>query len=224
MWCLWQTAAPDSDTTLISLPPALLLALQTVTIKTLTVEPTRGAKPAEGAPPSKQTGATSKAEGSSSGSGNGAAAGRSDVSKVSASPFAALGGLGGMGSGVTVLGGGSSGGMLGTPLSSLGPVMSTARERAAAAARRVPSPEPQPRKEKKKKVVWSADEALVGVRWFRKVSFGDTHTQDRHGMDLLAWPNGQAAAQPVLVRAAHCCCHAGTCRLGGGKAPASRPS
>lgn len=144
-------------------PP--LLHLQTVTIKTLTVEPTRGVKPAEGAPASKQV------EAGGSGGGTAGAA-RTDVSKVSASPFAALGGLGGLGSGVTVLGGGGSGGMLSAPLSSLGPVMSTAKERAAAAARRVPSPEPQPRKEKKKKVAWLAEEALVGVRWFRKVSGG----------------------------------------------------
>jgi len=88
-----------------------------------------------------------------------------DISRVSASPLASLGSLG---SGVTVLGGSSSG-LLGTPLSTVGPIISSAKERAAAAARRVPSPEPQPRKEKKKRLAWVDQEALVAVRWFRKV-------------------------------------------------------
>lgn len=163
---------------------------KTVTIKTLTVEPTRGAKPAEGAPSSKQAGASSKAESGSSSGPAGAA--RTDVSKVSASPFAALSSLGGMGSGVTVLGGGGSGGLLGTPLSSLGTVASTAKERAAAAARRVPSPEPQPRKAKKKRVVWLAEEALVGVRWFRK---DDPPAAAQKDVDLTRAP----AAPPVAA-------------------------
>lgn len=159
---------------------------KTVTIKTLTVEPTRGVKPAEGAPASKQV------EAGGSGGGTAGAA-RTDVSKVSASPFAALGGLGGLGSGVTVLGGGGSGGMLSAPLSSLGPVMSTAKERAAAAARRVPSPEPQPRKEKKKKVAWLAEEALVGVRWFRK---DDPPSAAQKDVDLT-----KASAAPTATAA-----------------------
>ncbi|KAL4423706.1 hypothetical protein ABPG75_001007 [Micractinium tetrahymenae] len=163
---------------------------KTVTIKTLTVEPTRGVKPAEGASSSHPAGAGGKAEGGSSGSGA-AGAVRTDVSKVSASPFAALSSLGGLGSGVTVLGGGSTGGLLGTPLSSLGPVMSTAKERAAAAARRVPSPEPRERKEKKKKVAWVGEEAMVGVRWFRK---DDPPAAAQKDVDLTKAPAAPLAA------------------------------
>ena len=96
----------------------------------------------------------------------GGTAGQTDVSRVSASPFMSLGGLG---TGVTMLGG-SSTGTLALPLSSIGPTFNGAKERAAAAARRVPSPEPQPHREKKKKVAWRDDEALVGVRWFRRVN------------------------------------------------------
>ena len=102
------------------------------------------------------------------------AAAAAGVSKVSASPFAALGGLG---AGVTMLGGSSGGGgPLGSiSLSTVGPSSNSARERALAAARRVPSPERQPRKEKAKKVSWQKEEALVGVRWFLKVRSAAWH-------------------------------------------------
>lgn len=131
--------------------------MQTV-IKTLPVEAGR-AKLSESAAADKE------ASGSKPGSSASAAA---DVSKVSASPFASLGGLGG---GVTMLGGSGGSGPLGSiSLSTVGPSSSSARERALAAARRVPSPEPQPKKEKAKKVSWRKEDALVGVRWFLKVS------------------------------------------------------
>ncbi len=131
--------------------------LQTV-IKTLPVEASR-AKLSESAAADREGGSGSK-PGSS-------AAAAADVSKVSASPFASLGGLSG---GVTMLGSGGSSGPLGSlSLSTVGPSSNSARDRALAAARRVPSPEPQPKKEKAKKVSWQKEDALVGVRWFLKV-------------------------------------------------------
>lgn len=130
--------------------------LQTV-IKTLPVEASR-AKLSESAAADR--------EGAGSKPGSSAAV-AADVSKVSASPFASLGGLSG---GVTMLGsGGSSGPLGGLSLSTVGPSSNSARDRALAAARRVPSPEPQPKKEKAKKVSWQKEDALVGVRWFLKV-------------------------------------------------------
>jgi hypothetical protein len=87
--------------------------------------------------------------------------------------------------------GGSSSGSLGMPLSTVGPSSSSAKDRAAAAARRVPSPEPlsQLRKEKMKKVVWVDAEALVGVRWFLKVGTrvaGSMQSLPRTGRSLDA--------------------------------------
>lgn len=120
-------------------------------MKTITVEPTRG-RPAAAEAAAGEGGAAGAAGGS-----------KPDVSRVSASPFSSLGSLGG--SGVTVLGGGASLGLTLSVLTS----GSSAKERAAAAARRVPSPERQPRKEKRKKVSWVGEQDLVGVRWFRKV-------------------------------------------------------
>ena len=140
------------------LPPSPTAHDMQTVIKTLPVEAGR-AKLSESAAADKE------ASGSKPGSSASAAA---DVSKVSASPFASLGGLGG---GVTMLGGSGGSGPLGSiSLSTVGPSSSSARERALAAARRVPSPEPQPKKEKAKKVTWRKEDALVGVRWFLKVS------------------------------------------------------
>jgi hypothetical protein len=84
-----------------------------------------------------------------------------NVQKVTTSPFASIKSDGI--SGMTVLGG--SGSLL---TKATGP--KSAAQRAAEAAARVPSPEPAPSQtKKKKKVVWAAEEALVAVRWFRKV-------------------------------------------------------
>ncbi|EFN51447.1 hypothetical protein CHLNCDRAFT_55078 [Chlorella variabilis] len=65
------------------------------------------------------------------------------------------------------------------------------KERAVAAARRVPSPEPQPRKEKKKKVTWQDEEAMVGVRWFRKEDQERLALEQRLAQMLptIAWMN-----------------------------------
>lgn len=131
-------------------PPTHLL--QTVTIKTINPEPTRGL--AE----KKDAGAAG------GGAGGSKPGGTSGVTQVGASPFAALGSLG---AGVTVLGG--AGGLGGLALATVGASVNSARDRAAAAAKRVPSPEPGPRKQKSKKLTWVAETQLVGVRWFLKV-------------------------------------------------------
>ena len=140
-------------------PPPCHPPRQVVMIKTLPVEATRGAKPAD----------TNQAAGSprvQATLGGKPAAAQPDVSKVSASPFTSLGGLG---SGVTMLGGSGGGGLMGVSLSTVGPGTTSAKDRAAAAARRVPSPEPQPPKGKRKKVAWMEEPALDSVRWFLKV-------------------------------------------------------
>ena len=164
---------------------------QVVTIKTIAVEAIAG-KPGDASQPAA-AGAVGRAAGGLGGKpGNGSsaaatAAGQAGLSRVGASPFAVLGSPA---SGVTMLGGSSSG-SLGMPLSTVGPSSSSAKDRAAAAARRVPSPEPQPqlRKEKMKKVVWVDAEALVGVRWFLKVGTrvaGSMQSLPRTGRSLGA--------------------------------------
>ena len=57
-------------------------------------------------------------------------------------------------------------------LSRIGSSFTSAAQRAAEAAKRVPSPEPPAeRKEKRKKVSWVKEDALADVRWFLKVSW-----------------------------------------------------
>lgn len=143
------------------------LSKKVATIKANAVEATRSMASESSIVPgcSPRAPGAAKQEPAASGkpSSSGSLTGQTDVGKVSASPFASLGSLG---SGVTMLGGSLSSGL--SMLSTVGASSGTAKERAVAAARRVPSPEPQPRKEKKKKVTWQDEEAMVGVRWFRK--------------------------------------------------------
>ena len=135
---------------------------QVVTIKTIALEPTTDrAEAGPAAAPSPRGPVAVAAAGGKPATFAGA---QTDVTRVSASPFSSLGGPG---SGVTVLGGASA--SL-APLPTLGPPSHGAKERAAAAARRVPSPEPAARKGKGKTVSWRSEEAMVGVRWFLKVN------------------------------------------------------
>jgi hypothetical protein len=178
---------------MLPLPDAVLLRsiprpppfLQVATVKTIIVEPTRG-RAIAGAQAGSGAGGGAAPKGQAGPGASSGAPPQTDVARVSASPFSSLGGLG---SGVTVVG--SGGGGLSLALPTVGSGFGGAKERAAAAARRVPSPEPQPRKEKGKKVSWQKDDAMVGVRWFRKVG-PSTVRPTRHFSLNFMWRSSTA--------------------------------